>query len=95
MEEFTEKQISNAILDILMDVNNENKKIISRQTKVIVFLISLLFASFCSFLLYLNQFDIESTVTTTTTTDNNSKINNSQNTNAQNNINVNLPKIKK
>lgn len=93
--ENTEKKVNDALLDVLIDVNNENKKIIKRQTKVIVFLICLLFASFCSFLLYLNQFDIESTVTTTTSTDNNSKVENSQYTNAQNNINVNLPKTKK
>ena len=51
----------------------------------------MLFGSFVFYVWYLNQYDFEDVVTTTTEaiTDNNSNINNSDNANAQNNININ------
>jgi len=93
-KELTENQVNNAILEVVMDVNAENKKIIKRQTKVIVFLICLLFASFVYYVYTFSQFDYEDVnrVVTEANTDNNSKITNSQGANAQNNININVPK---
>lgn len=90
-----ETQVLNAMIEVLIDSNNEHKKIQKRQTGVIVLLIILMFASFVYFIQILNSFDIESSIITTTSTDNNAKINNSEHTNAQNNINLNLSKPKK
>ena len=90
-----ETQVLNAMIEVLIDSNNEHKKIQKRQTGIIVLLIILMFASFVYFIQILNSFDIESSIITTTSTDNNAKINNSEYTNAQNNINLNLSKLKK
>lgn len=70
-----EKKIADGMLEVLMDVNTENKKIIKRQTGVIVFLISLLFISFCyyqwNFQAFLSQYDYTNTITETNTTNDN------------------------
>ena len=86
-----EKQIQNVVIEILQDCIEEDKKIIKRLQGIIVLLILLLFGSFVFYVWYLNQYDFEDVVTTTTEaiTDNNSNINNSDNANAQNNININ------
>ena len=89
-----ETLIQNAMIELLSDVIEEQKKIQKRQTGIIVFLISLLFASFCYYVYTYSQFDYEDVnrVITEASTDNNSKITNSQGANAQNNINISVPK---
>ena len=85
-----EKQVQNAIIEILQDCVTEDKKIIKRLQAIIVLLVLLLFGSFIYYTFELTQFDFEDVVTTTTEakTDNNSNINNSNNANAQNNVNI-------
>ena len=94
-----EKQVKEYKEDILNEIVSENKHVIRRLQATVVLLVCLLFGSFVfyvwSFLGFMSQYDYKNTITTTTTTDNNSKVNNSQNTNAQNNIKIDLPKLGK
>ena len=85
-----EQQIQSAMIEILQDCVNEDKKIIKRLQFIVILLILLLFGSFVYYTYELTQFDFEDVVTTTTEaiTDNNSNIYHSDNANAQNNINI-------
>ena len=93
-EEKTEMQVQQAIIEILQDCIEHNKKIVKRQSAIIILLICLLFGSFCYYVYSMNQYDYEdiNKVVTEANTDNNSKITNSDSANAQNNININVPK---
>ena len=82
-----EIQIQNAMIEVLTDTIDEQKRIQKRQSGIIVLLICLLFASFCSFLIYLNQFDYEDTQTITTT-------NNAKAYDENNSINAHINDIK-
>jgi len=85
-----EKQIQSAMIEILQDCVNEDKKLIKRLQAIIVLLIILLFGSFVYYVYSFNLYDFEDVLTTTTeaNADNNSQIYNSENVNAQNNINI-------
>ena len=99
MRELTnfEKTVQSHITELLKDNLDDYKKVVKRLQATIALLIVLLFIGFIfyiwSFFSFVAQYDIESTITTTTSTDNNSKINNSQNANAQNNIKIDFPKV--
>lgn len=91
------------LIDVLKDTIDDKNKVV-RRLQILLSVISvlsllLLFGLHLyndwSFKEFISQYDIENTATITTTTDNNSKISNSGNTNAQNNININMPKVGK
>ena len=65
-EEKTEMQVQQAIIEILQDCIEHNKKIVKRQSAIIILLICLLFGSFCYYVYSMNQYDYEDTITTTT-----------------------------
>lgn len=92
------KDIENEIVNILKDCLDDKKTVIKRLQATIILLILLLAGTFCyyewSFKAFMSQYDYENVITTELSTDNNSKITNSQSTNAQNNINLNIPKLK-
>jgi len=86
-------------VELLKDMLDDIKKSNKRKHILIILLVILLFAGFIyyqySFKSFLMEYDYENVIETVTETDNNSKVNNSHNTNAQNNININIPKAKK
>ena len=69
-----EKEVQGHITEILREVIDDNKRIIKRLQATIVLLAILLVGTFIyseySFRSFLNQYDIENTVTTTTNADN-------------------------
>ena len=54
-----EKQVQNAIIEILQDCVTEDKKIIKRLQAIIVLLVLLLFGSFIYYTFELTQFDFK------------------------------------
>ena len=71
-----DEKINNAVMDVLLDTNAENKKHIERLDNAlkrsyiaIIFVVCLLFATFIysdwSFKKFVNQFDFESDINTT------------------------------
>ena len=69
-EEKTEIQVQQAIIEILQDCIEHNKKIVKRQSAIIILLSCLLFGSFCyyewSFKAFMSQYDYSNTITETT-----------------------------
>lgn len=69
-----EKEVQDHILDIMRDTIEDGKRIIKRLQATVVLLVILLVGTFIyseySFRSFLNQYDIENTVTTTTNADN-------------------------
>ena len=66
-----ENQIQSAMIEILQDCVNEDKKIIRRLQAIIVLLILLLFGSFVYYVYSFNLYDFEDEIITTTTTNDN------------------------
>lgn len=97
----TEIQVQQAIIEILQDCIEHNKKIVKRQSAIIILLICLLFGGFCYYVHELSEFDVQDSIVTTTKTNatNDNKVfekNSSINASINDvNVNNNIPRKEK